>query len=133
MRILEDGIRDRQAILSIQFENFYFETVVKALNDMFGIQTRGGCSCAGTYSHYLNNISREQSQAIMQQVEKGNMNARPGWVRISLHPTMKVAEVEYIAYALQFILDNEAKVKNLYDQGDDSLRFNYNKKQATHA
>ncbi|MCB0699741.1 MAG: aminotransferase class V-fold PLP-dependent enzyme [Chitinophagales bacterium] len=133
VRILEEGIRNRQGILSLQFENFYFETVVKALNDMFGIQTRGGCSCAGTYSHYLNDINQEQSQAIMQQVVKGNLNARPGWVRISLHPTMKLSEVEYIAYALQFILDNEEAVKNLYGQGDDSLRFSYNQKQAVYA
>lgn len=133
VRILEDGIRDRQAILSLQFENFYFETVVKALNDIFGIQTRGGCSCAGTYSHYLNNIGPEQSKNIMQHVTNGNLNARPGWVRISLHPTMKVDEAEYIAHALQFILDNETMVKELYDKGDDSLRFNYNQKQTIHA
>ncbi len=133
VRILEENIRDRQAIISLQFENLYFETVVKALNDIFGIQTRGGCSCAGTYSHYLNNINPEQSQAIMQQVVNGNMQARPGWVRISLHPTMKIAEVHYIAYAIKFIIDNEAMVKNLYVNDDDSLRYTYNQKQAVYA
>jgi len=130
VRILEDDIRDRQAILSLQFENLYFETVVRALNDIFGIQTRGGCSCAGTYSHYLNNISYEQSETIKQQVIKGNLIARPGWVRISLHPTMKLDEVRYIAYALQFVLDNEEAMKKIYTYGDDNLRFSYNKKQA---
>ena len=47
-------------------------TVVKFLNDVHGIQVRGGCSCAGTYGHYLFGIDRQRSQSIKNEIDKGH-------------------------------------------------------------
>lgn len=116
VRILESNVRHRQAILSLQFDNLYFNLVVRALNDMFGIQSRGGCSCAGTYGHYLNHIDFSQSKNIRDEVMQGNNMVKPGWVRISLHPTMTEEEIDYIGNALQYIVENESLLKELYKQ-----------------
>lgn len=116
VRILENNVRHRQAILSLQFDNLYFNLVVRALNDMFGIQSRGGCSCAGTYGHYLNNIDIDESRNLKNEIMHGNNMAKPGWVRISLHPTMTEEEIDYIGNALQYIVENESLLKELYKQ-----------------
>ncbi|PIE99499.1 MAG: selenocysteine lyase, partial [Polaribacter sp.] len=53
VKILAPNVKDRLSIFSFYFEKYHFNLVVKLLNDRFGIQTRGGCSCAGTYGHFL--------------------------------------------------------------------------------
>lgn len=112
--ILESNVPHRQAILSLQFNNVYFDVVVRALNDMFGIQTRGGCSCAGTYGHYLNHLDFDKSVEIKSEIMNGNMMVKPGWVRVSLHPTMLDEEIDFIADAIQYIVENESAVNEIY-------------------
>ena len=75
--------------------------VVKLLNDRFGIQTRGGCSCAGTYGHFLLNVDQETSTKIKNQILQGCNTEKPGWVRLSLHPTITNQELEFICDALK--------------------------------
>jgi len=70
------------------------------LNDKFGIQVRGGCSCAGTYGHYLLNIDQNQSRQITDLIDQGDLTEKPGWIRVSLHPTMTDKEVEYIGQSI---------------------------------
>lgn len=122
--ILEDNITNRQAIISLQFDNLYYDIVVRALNDMYGIQTRGGCSCAGTYGHYLNNLDYNRSVELKCEIMNGNAMAKPGWVRISLHPTMLDSEIDEIADAIQFITENEAKITALYKLHGNSVVMN---------
>lgn len=126
MTILENNIKHRQAIVSLQFDNFYFNMVVRALNDIFGIQSRGGCSCAGTYGHYLNDVSFDKSVEIRKEVEGGNALVKPGWVRISLHPTMTESEMDYIADALQFILDNKKEIEAIYKVVGNDFKLDSN-------
>ncbi|MFA4839527.1 MAG: hypothetical protein WC703_08640 [Candidatus Neomarinimicrobiota bacterium] len=80
----------------------------RLLNDRFGIQTRGGCQCAGTYGHVLLHIDDKQSKEITNRIDKGDLSGKPGWVRISLHPTMTESEVRYIAAAVNAIMQNQA-------------------------
>jgi selenocysteine lyase/cysteine desulfurase len=75
--------------------------VVKLLNDRYGIQTRGGCSCAGTYGHYLLNVDLLTSKAIEQKILKGCLIERPGWVRMSVHPIMTDMEIDFICEAIK--------------------------------
>lgn len=112
--ILESNMRHRQAILSLQFRDIYFNVIVRALNDIFGIQTRGGCSCAGTYGHYLNDLDQTKSIELRQEIEKGNALVKPGWVRISLHPTMLPDEINYIADCIEFLLENKSIISAAY-------------------
>jgi hypothetical protein len=76
------------------------------LNDRFGIQARGGCSCAGTYGHFLLHIDQQTSKKITDQIDAGDLSAKPGWVRISIHPTMTEDEVYFIINAIREIVKN---------------------------
>ena len=80
--------------------------VVKLLNDRYGIQTRGGCSCAGTYGHFLLNVDQETSYSIKDQILEGCSTEKPGWVRLSLHPTTTNAELDFICNSLIELCEN---------------------------
>lgn len=102
VRILADQHRERLGVLSLCFDNVHYNLAVRVLNDRFGIQVRGGCSCAGTYGHYLLGISPESSTSILCDINDGHVMSRPGWVRISVHPTMTDAEAYVIVDAIRW-------------------------------
>jgi selenocysteine lyase/cysteine desulfurase len=77
--------------------------VAALLNDLFGIQARGGCSCAGPYGHDLLNIDEETSGAIDGIVGQGYECFKPGWVRVNFHYAAAAEEVSYILKALQLV------------------------------
>jgi selenocysteine lyase/cysteine desulfurase len=103
LTLLAENIEHRLGILSFYFEKLHYNLVVRLLNDRFGIQTRGGCSCAGTYGHYLLHVDRYQSKRITDRIDEGDLSAKPGWVRISLHPTTTDEELDFILEALRQI------------------------------
>ena len=106
LHILGNREDPRIGVISFYLEGIHHNLAVRLLNDYYGIQSRGGCSCAGTYGHYLLHVSRELSTAITRQIDEGDFSNKPGWVRISLHPTMTDAELDYIAGALREIRKN---------------------------
>jgi selenocysteine lyase/cysteine desulfurase len=101
--ILADHVTARLGVLSFYFENIHYNLVVSLLSDRFGIQVRGGCACAGTYGHYLLDVSYEKSRKITDKINHGDLSEKPGWVRLSLHPTMTDEEIMIIADALRQI------------------------------
>ncbi len=101
LNILADNIKERLPIFSLYIDDLHYNLGVKMLNDRFGIQVRGGCSCAGTYGHYLLDVSQEKSQSITTNISCGILNDKPGWIRVSFHPTMTSSEVSYITTALK--------------------------------
>jgi selenocysteine lyase/cysteine desulfurase len=106
VQILAPNHKKRLSIFSFYFEKYHFNLVVKLLNDRFGIQTRGGCSCAGTYGHFLLNVDQETSTKIKNQILEGCNIQKPGWIRLSLHPTITTNELEFICNALKELVDN---------------------------
>lgn len=96
IRILAEEHKERLGVISFYIDGLHYLAGVKMLNDKFGIQTRGGCSCAGTYGHYLLNVTPDMSKEITAQVSSGNCSTKPGWIRMSIHPTMTNAEITYI-------------------------------------
>ena len=104
VHVLEGHVRDRLPIFSFYFDQYPHNLVGKLLNDFFGVQCRGGCSCAGTYAHVLFGVDRAASLALRDRVVRGDCAAKPGWVRISLHPTTTDREVQRIGAALQAIV-----------------------------
>jgi len=106
INILEGHQRNRLAYVSFYHESIHHNLIVRLLNDRFGIQTRGGCSCAGTYGHILLNISYDESKRITEMIDLGDFSQKPGWVRASLHPVMTDAEIDYILEALKDIIRN---------------------------
>ena len=103
LHLLAAHCEDRLGVLSFYIEHLHFNLVVRLLNDKFGIQTRGGCSCAGTYGHYLLNINQETSKSITDQIDLGGLSEKPGWIRISIHPIMTDREIDYIIEALRAV------------------------------
>lgn len=106
LKVLAPHHKERLSIFSFYFEKFHFNLVVKLLNDHFGIQTRGGCSCAGTYGHFLLNVDSYTSHKIKDQISEGCSTEKPGWVRLSIHPTITDEEVRYICDSLIALGEN---------------------------
>ena len=101
VKILAPNHKERLSIFSFYFEKYHFNLVVKLLNDRFGIQARGGCSCAGTYGHFLLNVDLDTSKRIKDQILQGCNTEKPGWVRLSFHPTITSEELKFICDSLK--------------------------------
>ncbi|KAE8800203.1 putative cysteine desulfurase [Hordeum vulgare] len=77
--------------------------VTKLLNDLFGVQARGGCACAGPYGHRLLGITPARAKAIKSAVEMGYHGVRPGWTRVSLAYYTSTREAEFVLEAIDFV------------------------------
>ncbi|KAK4416713.1 hypothetical protein Salat_2496800, partial [Sesamum alatum] len=77
--------------------------VAKLLNDLFGIQARGGCACAGPYGHSLLNVDEPHSLAFRSAIQKGYSGIKPGWTRVSFPYYMSEEEFEFILTAIEFL------------------------------
>lgn len=88
--------------------------VTALLNDLFGIQSRAGCSCAGPYGHRLLNIGQERSERYRASVKRGHGGIKPGWCRVGFHYAMDDAEVEYIIRAVELIGEHGHRFVPLY-------------------
>ncbi len=106
IHILANDVKERLGVISFYIEDIHFNLVVKILNDRYGIQVRGGCSCAGTYGHYLLHVDPTRSHRITQKISEGDLSEKPGWVRMSLHPTMTNEELYTIISALKELVEN---------------------------
>ena len=117
IKVLEPDKEERMGIISFTVPGVHYNLIVKLLNDKFGIQVRGGCSCAGTYGHYLFGISKQSSKQIMELVDKGDLAAKPGWIRFSIHPTMSNAAAYQFISAIKWIIEHldECRQEYVYD------------------
>ena len=81
----------------------HHELVVAMLNDLFGIQARGGCSCAGPYGHRLLGIDPGRSSALSELAGRGFMGIKPGWVRLSFNYFIGDAEAGFLVEAVDLV------------------------------
>lgn len=125
LNIMADQHEDRIGIVSFHVDNVHYNLIVKLLNDRYGIQVRGGCSCAGTYGHYLLHLDQDLSRSIMSRLDAGDQSVRPGWVRLSVHPAMTDDE-------LDFILDAIAEVVANIDEWSQEYTYDLHKNEFTH-
>ena len=89
--------------------------VTRLLNDLFGIQTRAGCSCAGPYGHYLMKIKQDFSDFYRCMITNvGYSGIKPGWVRLNLHYILDEDELDYLISAVKFCIENAHKFIPLY-------------------
>jgi selenocysteine lyase/cysteine desulfurase len=77
--------------------------VVALLNDLFGIQARGGCSCAGPYGHALLGIDLDRSQRFQREIAAGCEGIKPGWIRINFNYFISETVADYLIAAVRFI------------------------------
>ncbi len=106
INMLQDNVRDRLCIVSFYVLGMHHNLIVRLLNDRFGVQTRGGCSCAGTYGHILLDVDQITSSAITSKIDSGDLTDKPGWVRVSFHPTSTKADVLKVVDAINQVIEN---------------------------
>lgn len=106
--IIPFNIRHKDKILHPKF-------VTRLINDLFGIQTRAGCSCAGPYGHYLMKIKQQVSNFYHCAITNaGYSGIKPGWVRLNLHYVLDENEVNYLIAAVKFVIEQGHKFLPLY-------------------
>ena len=125
LNILAENMTERLGVFSFYITGIHHNLIVKLLNDRYGIQMRGGCSCAGTYGHFLFGVDRGKSREITEKIDSGDLSLKPGWVRMSIHPTTSNAELEYIFEALQAIVQNIEKWEKDYVFSPSTAEFNH--------
>ncbi|MDF3028537.1 MAG: selenocysteine lyase [Fluviicola sp.] len=123
LTLLAPQHKDRLGVISFYIDNLHFNLGVKLLNDRFGIQTRGGCSCAGTYGHYLLHVDQEQSNYLTEKISCGDLKEKPGWIRLSIHPTTTNAEIHYVCESIKQLAKNHMEWTNDYRYNPASNEF----------
>ena len=93
---MENNITHKDRFLHPKF-------VSKLLNDLFGIQSRAGCMCAGPYGHHLLNINYDTSIKYRKLILQGYEGMKPGWVRLNLHYTLSKEDIDYLITTIEFI------------------------------
>ena len=121
--ILAKNQKDRLGVISFYINDLHFNLGVKLLNDKFGIQTRGGCSCAGTYGHILLNVNQETSNNLVCQITSGDLIQKPGWIRMSIHPTTTNAEIEFVCKSIIELSQNHETWKLDYKYNSVTNEF----------
>ena len=108
MQILGNITADRLSILSFVVRRpggkyLHHNYVVALLSDLFGIQSRGGCSCAGPYGHRLLGIDLDRSHAFEHEIALGCEGIKPGWTRVSFNYFISEAVFEYLVAAVDMV------------------------------
>lgn len=123
IRVLGDLMSERIGCVSFTIEAIHYNLVVRILNDRFGVQVRGGWSCASTYAHSLFEINRKKSDQIIKGILNKDLTSKPGWVRLSLHPTMSNEELLYICDALKSIVLHHHEWEKHYAYNSSNNEF----------
>jgi len=107
LEILGNPDLDRLSIVSFivrhQGRYLHHNFVVALLNDLFGIQSRGGCSCAGPYGHRLLGIDLEKSHEFEHEISLGCEGIKPGWVRVNFNYFISEVVFEFILDAVELV------------------------------
>jgi selenocysteine lyase/cysteine desulfurase len=107
IQILGSASLDRLSIVSFVVRHagryLHHNFVVALLNDLFGIQSRGGCSCAGPYGHRLLGIDIETSHEFEREIARGCEGIKPGWIRVNFNYFISEAVFEFILAAVDLI------------------------------
>lgn len=125
INILADQHKDRLGVISFYIDDLHFNLGVKLLNDKFGIQTRGGCSCAGTYGHYLLHVDEETSHDLTNLITAGDLIRKPGWIRMSIHPTTTNTEIQFVCESIKAVAANHQEWAKDYEYHKNSNEFTH--------
>lgn len=130
VEILEENIKRRLGVISFIVNGAHYNLIVKMLNDRFGIQTRGGCSCAGTYGHILLHVDAARSYEILDFIHSGDLLCKPGWIRLSVHPTMTNAEIDFIMNAIELTASHFQEWTKDYTYDAESNEYSFKELEA---
>lgn len=128
IRILGNPNAWRLSIVSFMVRHggryLHHNFVVALLNDLFGIQARGGCSCAGPYGHRLLGIDLTTSHEFEAEVRRGCNGIKPGWVRMNFNYFITEAQFEYLLDVVELVADHGWRMlpQYRYDPGPGNWR-----------
>jgi selenocysteine lyase/cysteine desulfurase len=129
INLLGNLTAERLAIISFcmshEGQELHFGFVVALLNDLFGIQARGGCSCAGPYGHRLLGIDNDTSLALEAQMREGNKFAKPGWTRMNFNYFLDEATFDYVLTAVEIIAEQGHRLLPAYEFDSANNTWNY--------
>ena len=125
LTLLAQQHENRLGVFSFYINDLHFNLGVKILNDRFGIQTRGGCSCAGTYGHFLLHVDKHESHELVEKISEGCLLDKPGWIRMSIHPTTTNEEVNFICDSIKELAENFKDWEKEYDYNNKTNEFVY--------
>lgn len=125
LTILANQHKNRLGVISFYINDLHYNLGVKLLNDKFGIQTRGGCSCAGTYGHYLLHVDEETSNDLICQITSGDLIKKPGWIRMSIHPTTTTEEIKFVCESIKQLAAKHTTWANDYVYEGKSNNFRH--------
>ena len=114
------GNRDAERLSIVSFvvrhgdQYLHHNFVVAVLNDLFGLQSRGGCSCAGPYGHRLLGIDLERSHLFQTEIGRGCEGIKPGWVRVNFNYFLDDATFDYIVEAVRMVAERGASLLPYY-------------------
>lgn len=120
---------NRLALFSLRVKHndkdLHYGFVTALMNDLFGIQLRGGCSCAGPYGHYLLDLTPQLSTIIDTASEQGITALRPGWVRLNFNYFIEESEFNYLLDALTLVADHGWRMLPYYEHNSKSNTWRY--------
>jgi len=131
IKILAPQHTNRLGVISFYIDDLHYNLGVKLLNDRFGIQTRGGCSCAGTYGHFLLHVDQQTSNELTNEISIGDLARKPGWIRMSIHPTTSCSEIEFVCKSIIELSENHQEWLKDYDYDRHTNEFVHKSFKAT--
>lgn len=119
LELLGDNGADRLPIVSFLVRcgggrYLHHNFVVAVLNDVFGIQSRGGCACAGPYGHRLLDIDQGLSLRFLDQIRHGREGLKPGWTRVGFSYFLSESEFDYLVSAVRLVARHGRKLLPYY-------------------
>lgn len=100
------------------------QLITRMLSDVYGIQARGGCACAGPYAHNLLNIDQDQSEILRARILSGEELEKPGWTRLNFSVLMSADKIKYIIDSVNELAANPYNFAKYYECSSDTARFN---------
>ena len=129
IEILGNSDEDSLSIFSLRFKyrdkDLHYSFITALLNDLFGIQARGGCSCAGPYGHELLGMDMVYSRALEKQIVQGHTVLRPGWVRLNFNYFIGDETFNYLLDAIDLVASHGWKLLPLYEFDKTSGTWRY--------
>ena len=123
------GAKHRLPIFSLRIRNpnqndyVHQQLFTRMLSDVYGIQARGGCACAGPYAHRMLGITRERSDEIRAAIKRGDEIQKPGWTRLNISVLMTDAKARYIVDSVAELAKHSERYMKFYRCDETNARF----------
>ncbi len=135
IEVLGNPNADRLSIVSFVVRHkgvfLHHNFVVAVLNDLFGIQSRGGCSCAGPYGHSLLGIDAEHSSHYEDEIALGCEGIKPGWVRVNFNYFISEAVFDFLIEAVHIVANYGWKLLPWYEFDLATARWRHTDQAST--